>query len=146
MSAATVSAANYSDTKKPQGIVGYYEEYTAPTIATTSLDDVGDRVRLFKVKNGTIINKLIIGNHDDLDSGGGGALDMDVVLVDDAGDTILYNAGTAFNAATTTPLIVLPGNITVVDTVGAAYVGLKVNVAASTAQAGAVPITLGFYP
>ena len=145
MAAATVSNANYTDTKKPQGIVGYYEEYTAPTIATTSLDDVGDRVRLFKVKNGTIINKLIIGNHDDLDSGGG-ALDMDVVLVDDNGDTILYNAGTAFNAATTTPLIVLPGNITVVDTAGTAYVGLKVNVAASTAQAGAVPITLGFYP
>lgn len=145
MAAATVSNANYTDTKKPQGIVGYYEEYVSHTCATTSLDDAGDRVRLFKVKNGTVINKVIVGNHDDLDSGAG-ALDMDVVLVDDNGDTILYNAGTAFNAATTTPLIVLPGNITVVDTAGTAYVGLKVNVAASTAQAGAVPITLGFYP
>lgn len=145
MAAATVSNANYSDTKKPQGIVGYYEEYVAHTQATTSLDDAGDRVRLFKVKNGTVINKLIVGNHDDLDSGGG-AIDQDVVLVDDAGDTILYNAGTAFNAATTTPLIVQPGNVTVVDTAGTAYVGLKVNVAASTPQEGVVRFTLGFYP
>lgn len=145
MAAATVSTTNYTNGRKPAGIVGYMEEFFRYTVPTTSLDDIGDGVRFFKVRHGMNINKVVVGLCDDLDSGAG-ALDMDVVLVDDNGTTILYNAGTAFASARTTPLIVAVNNVSVVDTAGTAYVGLYVNTAASTPAHGSVDLTLGYNP
>jgi hypothetical protein len=113
-------------------------------IPTTNLDLQDDLFKCFKVPDGVRLNYMLVTN-EDLDSGGGGALDMDIVLVDDIGTTILYNAGTAFNAAVTVPTFVSLYNVEVVSRGDStAYVALKVNTAASTAAAGDVEIIL-FY-
>ena len=146
MAAATVAGSLFSDRSWPRRKVGSNHWVTTETIATTSLDDANDRVKFFPVENGQRLVELVL-THADLDSGAG-ALDMDVVLSDANGETILFNAGTAFNAARTTALVIQlsdttnPQGIRVVDNDGSAWVGLKVNTPASTPAQGTVTLTL----
>lgn len=145
MSAATVDGTLFSNASWPRRKVGTNFWVTTEMIAATSTADAGDIVRLFPIEDGQQIVELAL-SHADLDSGGGN-LDMDVVLVDDNGTTILFNAGTGFNAARTTPLIVQTSSTSnpqgiKVEYTGAdtAYIGLLVNVAASTPAEGTVTL------
>jgi len=148
MAATTVDSVLFSNPNYPaRNPAGTTVEYIDFTVATTSLDDIGDRVRLIPMPNAVEIIS-IQEYHADLDSGGGN-LDMDILLVDDNGDTILYNAGTAFNAATTAWLdiansTVVPGTKVVSVGDDTAYIGLYVNVVASTAASGLVHVRIEY--
>lgn len=141
MAAATVAGPYFSNLSYPRTKVGVNVTVESITIPTTSLDDANDITKFFPIESGRLITKVGVINAD-LDSGGG-ALDMDIVLVDDNGTTILYNAGTAFASAVTTPVWTICES-RVVSANNDAYVGLKVNVAASTPQAGNVTLHLEY--
>jgi hypothetical protein len=65
-------------------------------IPTTSSDEAADRVRLVPLPHGAKV-KFVVFQCDDLDSSTG--LDADLVIREDATDTIVYNAGSAFQSA-----------------------------------------------
>lgn len=136
----TVLSTKFSDTTRPKrNPAGVTVEVHSQTIPTTSLDAAGDKYGLIPLPDGVIITKLFL-THADLDSGAG-ALDMDIVLVDDAGDTVLLNYSTAFNAAVTAPVVVLLNQtVTASTTYATAGIYLKVVTAASTAAAGNVTL------
>lgn len=122
--------------------VGVNNDYVEYTIPTTQLDDATDITYLIPVRSGKRIIYLLFDSAD-FDSGGG-ALDMDIILrtTNAAGtstDTILYNAGTAFNAALAGKVVfcnaVVPEDA---DSVG--HICLYVNTAASTAAAGVIKL------
>lgn len=107
--------------------------YTVPT----AQQDLGDTSYLIPVPLGCTLTGLMVSNGD-MDTNGTPLLDMDVVLrlpLSDGTnqDDILYNAGTAFTAAVTTPLYVA-----IVDATGQTYGGLKV---ASRSTTGLRPLT-----
>jgi hypothetical protein len=121
------------------GVANDFVEYTIPT---TQIDDATDFTYLIPVRSG---KRIICGQFDcaDLDSGAG-ALDLDIVLrtTSSAGvvtDTILYNAGTAFNAAHAGKWFwcnaVVPQTPTDMG-----HIGLLCNTAASTAASGAIKL------
>lgn len=117
-----------------------YVEYTIPT---TQLDDATDTTFLIPVRSGKRIVYMIL-TCADLDSGGGGALDMDIILrtTSAAGvttDTILYNAGTAFNAAHA-GLIIFCNALVPEDADSVGHLILYVNTPASTAASGAIKL------
>ena len=150
MAATTVysslfTAAGRPITGRPRGGIGRsMSDGATVTVATTSLDEASDRVGFIPVPDRAELTRLFLTNAD-LDSGAG-ALDADIVLYSEDADgnvteTILYNAGTAFATAVTTPLTILLDHVRVPRTrYGFAWIGLKVNTAASTAAAGAVTI------
>lgn len=144
MAAATVDSSKFSDPTYPRRAShGVTSVYHSQTVATTSLDDTGDRVRLIPLPDKVKLIGFFL-THGDLDSGGG-ALDMDIVLNDDDTDAILLNAGTGFASARTTPLWVDCARVQVNaqgDT--KASIDLYVNTAASTPASTTVVITL-FY-
>lgn len=150
MAAATVNGTLYGRSSYPlRDPAGTTWVAVEETIATTSLDDAGDIVRLVKLPHGVEIVG-IAEQHAALDSGT--AIDMDIILVDDdnvvATPKVLYNAGTAFEAVTTTFLWVDPtayfGYRVVSQGDDVAYIGLKVNTAATTAVAGAVRLLIAY--
>lgn len=121
-----------------------FNDYVSYTIPTTQTDDAGDVTYLIPVASGRRIVYLKF-DCADLDSGGG-ALDMDIILRTTAADgtthtdtTILYNAGTAFNAAHTAKWVwcdtAVPSTAT-----NMAHIILKVNTAASTPAEGAIKL------
>lgn len=124
---------------------GGNSDHVSYTIPTTQTDDAGDTTYLIPVRSGKTIVFLLFDSAD-LDSGGG-ALDMDIILrtTDSAGnhtDTILYNAGTAFNAALAGKFVYCGVKV---PTAGAApgdvgHIILKVNTAATTPAQGAISL------
>jgi hypothetical protein len=140
MTASTVSGAYFSDKTQPRRKTGVTIVTESLTIATTSSDETGDIVKFFPVPHGVTLLRLENTNAA-LDSGN--TLDMDIVLVDDNGTTILYNAGTAFSAAVTTVKVNLLETV-VTSVNGGAYVGLRPNPGGSSADEGAVRITLTY--
>lgn len=109
-------------------------------IATTSIDDVGDRVQLIPVPHGVEIVTLNF-ECGDLDTNGTPLLDMDIVLSNGvaASDVILYNAGTAFTAALGTTII-RPFSTLARSTRNYLTIDLYVNAAAATAAAGTIKL------
>lgn len=121
------------------GVVNDFVEYTIPT---TQIDDAGDVTYLIPVRSGRTIVYLLF-DCADLDSGAG-ALDLDIVLrtTNAAGtntDTILYNAGTAFNAAHAGKFVWC--NVGVPQTpTDMGHIILYCNTAASTAASGVIKL------
>lgn len=154
MAAATVLSTRASSSYWPRNCVGNQQFLTIDTIPTTSLDDTNDVYVIVPVRNGQRILGFVIGNHGEADTGGGNALDADVVLVDDNGTTTLFNAGAEWTTARTTPLWVLCGTddgVQVKDSTGAddgspaAYIAIKVITGASTGAAVEWPFLWHFF-
>lgn len=101
------------------------------TIPTTQLDTIADVTHMVPIDSGTTINLLVFTSAD-FDSSTG--LDADIVLIDDNGTTILYNAGTAFQAAMTNQVILC--NVDVLAVNGDAKISFLVNSVATTPVAG----------
>lgn len=146
--AATVASSFFSDYTHPRALPdGQFSIYLNEEVPTTSIDYAADIYKLYPVANGWKLREIVLGNHGDADTGSG-TLDMDIVLQDDNGTTILYNAGTAFATARTTPLVILLADssnnpyVQVVDTAGTAYIGFKVNTAANTPAAVRYPMAI----
>ena len=129
----TTNSTAYSAANEPRRVVGTNIIPITDTVPAAELGEAADRRRLAKISHGLELIALAL-IHGDGDSGAG-ALDADIVLHDDDGDTILYNAGTAFNAAVTTPLWVFlaTAGVRVNAAADDASIDLLVNVAASTA-------------
>lgn len=111
--------------------------------ATTALDLAADFTCAIPVRSGKVIEFLDLGEWTELDTGGGNALDMDIVLRTTSGtgavtNTILFNAGTFFTVAQTAgALFRVWCNTKVPDCAsGVGHIGFLVNTAASTANAG----------
>lgn len=139
---STSNSARFSGSvalQLPERTIGPNAAYVHDTMPTTELDAIGDKRYLFPIPNGAEIY-MLYEEHADLDSGAG-ALDMDIVLEDDNGDTILYNAGTAFNAAVTGKWIAVAGTKVKGTT---AKICTKIVAAASTPASGSL-IVYCFY-
>lgn len=106
------------------------------TVPTTELGEAGDRRRLTPIGDGLELLGLYL-THGDGDTGGSPALDGDIVLADANGDTILYNAGAAFQAAGTGVWVLLVAAPPRVKG-KTATIDFKTNTAAATAQAFAI--------
>ncbi len=145
MGATTVDSALFSNPTYPRRAShGVTCVRYSQTIATTSLDDTADRVRIIPLPDKVKLIGFFITSAD-LDTGGTSG-DADIVLNDDDNDVILYNAGTAFTAAVTVPLWVDCAEVQVNaqgDT--KASLDFYVNTAMTTPQAGAVVITLFYH-
>jgi hypothetical protein len=124
--------------------VGYNDEtLVGLAFATTALDLLADFTFAIPVRAGKTIEYLDLGEWTELDTGGGNALDMDIVLRTTSGagvvtDTILFNAGSFFTAAQTAGAIYRVWCMTKVPDCasGVGHIGFLVNAAASTANAG----------
>jgi hypothetical protein len=142
---ATVDSSKFTNPTYPRRAShGVTCVYSSETIATTSLNEStqADRVRLIPLPDKVKLIGFFI-THADLDDGS--ALDADIVLNDDDSDVILFNAGSGFQSARTTPLWVDCARVQVNaqgDT--KASLDFLVNTAAGTPAAGALTITL-FY-
>lgn len=113
------------------------------SFATTDLDLLADFKYAIPVRSGKTIAYIELGETTELDTGGGNALDMDVVLrtTDSAGvvtDTILFNAGAFFTVAQNAGAIYRVWcNAKVPDCpTSIGHIGYKVNTAATTPNAG----------
>lgn len=117
--------------------------------ATTALDLLNDFTYAIPVRSGKTVQFLDLGEFTELDTGGGNALDMDIVLRTTVGttvtDTILFNAGTFFTVAQSAGAVYRVWcNTKVPDcSSGVGHIGFKVNTAASTANAGTGNIYAG---
>lgn len=124
--------------------VGYNDEtLVGLAFATTALDLAADFTYAIPVRAGKTIEYIDLGEFTELDTGGGNALDMDIVLrtTNSAGtvtNTILFNAGSFFTAAQTAGAIYRVWcNAKVPDCASSVgHIGFLVNTAASTANAG----------
>lgn len=147
--ATTTYSALYDSTGLPiQGRpkssnVGPNDDYVKGlSFATTDLDLLADFKYAIPVRAGKRIVFLDLGEFTELDTGGGNALDMDVILRSTIGstvtDTILFNAGSFFTAAQTAGAIYRVWcDMRVPDaSSGVGHIGFYVNTAASTANAG----------
>ena len=106
----------------------------AQTIDTTTLVAT-DFQRLWPVPNGSILLELALVVQD-ADTDGSPTLDMDIILRDDDGDTVLLNAGTAFQSAYD-DLLQLQRQYVNAKNTGIGYVGFEVVTAAATGVAAA---------
>lgn len=129
---------------RSDNISGDNSEYLiGVSYATTDLDLLADFKYWIPVRAGHTIVYLDLAEWTELDTGGGNALDMDVVhrYTTTAGvvtDTILFNAGTFFTAAQTAGAIYRVWcNYKVPDNpLSLGHIGTYVNTAASTPNAG----------
>lgn len=122
---------------------GANDDSVALSFATTVLDTLADVTFAIPVRSGKFIEYLDLGEFTELDTGGGNALDMDIVLrtTNAAGtntDTILFNAGSFFTVAQAAGAIYRVWCRTRVpdDADGVGHIIFYTNVAASTANAG----------
>ena len=145
MSAATVDSSKFTNPTFPRRApAGITHVRHTQTVATTSLDDTNDRVRMIPLPDKVKLIGFFI-THGDLDTGGTSG-DADIVLNDDDSDVILFNAGTGFTAARTTPLWVDCQDVQVNaqgDT--KASIDFLVNTAMTTPQAENLTIQLFYY-
>jgi hypothetical protein len=132
---STTNSTAYSNAREPKRVVGANIIPITDTVPTTELGEAGDRRRIARISHGLELVALFL-QHGDGDTGGT-AFDADIVLHDDDGDTILYNAGTAFSAANATGVHVAlaTDGIRVNAAADDASIDFLVNVAATTAQA-----------
>jgi hypothetical protein len=105
-------------------------------IPTTSSDFAGELSYLLPVPRDCNPFQLLI----DCGALSSATLDADIVLIDDAGTTILWNAGTAFTAAVASKLIQLY-DVTVVSANDNAVIALLINTAGGTPSEGTITIT-----
>lgn len=105
-------------------------------IPTTSTDFAGELSYLLPIPRDCNPVMLLI----DCGALSSATLDADIVLIDDAGTTILWNAGTAFTAAVASKVIQLYGT-TVSSASDNAVIALLVNTAGGTASEGTITIT-----
>jgi hypothetical protein len=143
MAAAIENGANFeANPILPQGrIVPFYE-----TIGTDNLETADDKLNLAKISEAYIIAALIFACSAALDAHATPTLDMDLVISEDGADSaagtesIIFNGGTAFQAAITTPKVELwpNGYLTKCrDNVdGDIVLRTKVVTGAATAQSG----------
>jgi hypothetical protein len=118
-------------------------DYVVASYATTDIDEIGEIKYLNTVQCGKEIVFLDISETTDMDSNGAPTLDMDLYLrtTDKLGahtDTILFNAGTFFQAAQTTGAVYRVWCATKVPNSAAGYGHIisKTVAAAATAVAG----------
>ena len=138
------SSGNPISSRPKSSNVGYNDETRVGlAFATTALDLAADFTYAIPVRSGKVIEYIDLGEWTELDTGGGNALDMDIVLrtKNSAGtvtNTILFNAGDFFTAAQTAGAIRrIWCNVRVPDcATSVGHIGFLVNVAASTANAG----------
>lgn len=105
-------------------------------IPTTSSDFAGELSYLLPVPRDCNIYKLLI----DCGALSSATLDADIVLIDDTGTTILWNAGTAFTAAVASKVVQIYG-VTVVSANDTAVIALLINTAGGTPSEGTLTIT-----
>jgi hypothetical protein len=123
---------------------GPNDEYLkALAFATTALDLAADFTYGIPVRAGKTIEYLDLDSFTELDTGGGNALDMDIVCRTTSGagvvtNAILFNAADFFTAAQTAGAVYrVPCQYKVPDCAsGVGHIGFLVNTAASTANAG----------
>lgn len=128
----TASTAPAPPTFSPGG--NHQSLPSGQTIDTTTLAAT-DFQKLFPVTNGTLLNMLVL-EVADPDTNATETLDMDVILRDDNGDTILFNAGAAFENAYDDTIQLL-GVRVVAESNPEAFVGFYINTAAATGVAAA---------
>lgn len=126
----------------PWGAVVCESLRASQTINTTTLIAT-DFQRLWPVPNGAEL-LLVFLNVQDADAHATPTLDMDLTLRDDNGDTVLFNAGTAFQAAYD-DYIILDSQKVLADADKPAYIGFEVVTAAATGVAAATVSGLLFY-
>jgi len=122
------------------------------TIAATGLETAADRTNLITLPEGVFLQKVSIWANDALDSHATPALDMNLVLVQGVNDpseagteTIIYEdtGTTRFQAASTTIAEKYVGlQLKEKGYNGKAYIRAKVAVAAATAAAGTVAVSV----
>lgn len=146
--ATTVSSSVASDIARyPRAFpAGVTIDFVSLTVATTSIDTIADRVRLIPMRGSRRILGMFL-EHGDMDGHMTPLLDMDLVLEDDeTSDTVLFNAGTGFQSARTTPLWITPqasNKLIVTNAPGNdAFIGTYVNAAAATAAAVNLTLTV----
>lgn len=149
MSAATVESTLYTDANA----LGFTQKVAfgatilpfSITVATTSLDDAGDVVKLAPLVARGGRNRLIavVWYSEALDSGG--TLDADFTVYQDGAHTVIYNAGTAFAAAHGTaiaPSIIMPftalSDLAADDSDGIADLCFYVNTGGGSSDAGLI--------
>lgn len=111
------------------------------TLATTSLDTTADVAHMVPVPGGVTLNAVIPKYATAFDSSTG--LDADIVLIDDNGTTILYNAGAGFQTAAPngTPVFL---NVDVASANNDAKVSFLVNTAATTAVSASLALQVRY--
>jgi hypothetical protein len=105
-------------------------------IPTTSSDFAGELSYLLPVPRDCTLFRLTI----DCGALSSATLDADIVLIDDAGTTILWNAGTAFTSAVASKIVQLY-RVTVASANDDAVIALLINTAGGTASEGTITIT-----
>lgn len=111
------------------------------SVATTSLDDVGDIVRLFQFPGGAYINQLRV-TATDMDTNATPTLQWDVVVIDSA-DTVkatLIANSTSGQAGGTAVL----DNAAIGEYVGDYWLALKLDAVSATPAAGTVKVFTSF--
>lgn len=149
MAAGTANAAEFKDYPlvAPDGEGLLYGEFTIPT---TGEDTAADRINLMTLPEGLFIVAIKVYANDALDAHATPTLDADLVLVtgvdapSDAGtETVLYNAGTRWQAASTTIVETLVASkIAEAGYNGKAYLRWKVVTGVATAAAGVIKVGL----
>ena len=92
--------------------------------------------RLFEVPNGSELKSLYY-DFADMDTDGTETLDLDIILQDDDGDTVLFNGGTTFEDAATGKVLLQDQFVNAKNT-GVGYLALLSVTAAATGVAAAV--------
>lgn len=149
MAVTTTYSSNYGSDNLPTGgrpfnpPIGAGMDYVSYTIPNAQLDDAGDVSYLTAIPVARTIH-LIVFDSAALD--GGTALDADLVLrtTDKDGnhtDTIIYNAGTAFEAALVAKVILTSTKVPASAT-GYGHLLFKVNTAATTPATGAITLAI----
>lgn len=139
MAAATTNGAKFSANdaaKMPRrNPGGFTVDDWNETLATTQIDDVGDKTSLLLIPDGAWIFAIWHLGSTDMDSDGSPALDMDYVIDEDGDETTLYNAGTLFLGASVDQGIYVGHKVSAPD-LGYGILQLKVIAAAATAVQG----------
>lgn len=132
---STSNSALYSGSgsaiRPPTRLPGARWFFVEDTQPVAELGEAGDKRKLFDVPDGLEL-VMLLETHGDMDTNASPTLDLDIVLVDDNGTTILYNAGAAYQAAVATPNVVFLNGVRVK---GNGHVAMLVNVAAATPAA-----------
>jgi hypothetical protein len=121
----------------------------ALTIATTSLDEVGDVVVFLAIPTNRRI-VAVFGKNADLDSNGSPALVADVICrtLDSSGtatDVVLGTLTTKLQATTSdNSWMFAPNHIVAQNASGYGHIGIKVTTAAATAAAGNVTLVVHY--
>jgi len=151
MAAETTNAAKFTDYMKAAP-AGYSEIVIDDDVTDAAVSEANDRLNLACIDEGKTIVNIRVWENEDGDSHATPTLDGDIVLVqgvddpsEDGTETVLYNAGTRWQAASTT--LVESFKNTKLEAKGyngKAYIRFKCVTAAATAVGGfGVKLTIG---